>query len=216
MDFTKDQIYHVFNRGNNSQTLFFSHENYITFLSGMEEYIKPFASILAYSILPNHFHIMLEVENERLEWYTSTTTSRRAKSVTKYRSLNDSIAIMLRLYTRAVNSEDHKRGPLFHQRTKAICLTKPEYAPVYFQNHFGDLGNRPMKEKEYSKVCFDYIHLNSVTAKVVEHPEEWEFSSYPDYFAGREVSLVNYRRAKELGLLKSKASNVFRPLIDWY
>lgn len=216
MDFTKDQIFHVFNRGNNSQTLFYSRENYISFLLGMEEYIKPFASILAYCIMPNHFHMMLEVENERLEWFTSTTTSHRAKSVTKYRTLNDSIAIMLRLYTRSVNSEDHKRGPLFHQRTRAICLTKPEYDPVYFQNHFGDLGNRPMKGKEYPKVCFDYIHLNPVKAKVVEKPEDWEFSSYPDYFAGREGTLVNFNRAKELGLLKPSTSNIFRPLIDWY
>lgn len=32
MDFTNGQIYHVFNRGNNSQTVFFNRENYLFFL----------------------------------------------------------------------------------------------------------------------------------------------------------------------------------------
>lgn len=216
MEFATGHIYHVFNRGNNSQTLFFSREHYMYFLSGMEEYIKPYASILAYCIMPNHFHIMIEVENDRLEWGTASSSGKRIKEPVKYRSLNDSIAIMLRLYTRAVNSEDQKRGPLFHQRTKAIRLTKPEYAPVYFQNHFGELGNRTLKEKEYPKICFDYIHLNPVIAKVVEDPEDWEFSSYSDYFSGRESSLLNMKRARELGLLKSNESNISKSLIDWY
>jgi len=216
MEFTNGQLYHVFNRGNNSQTLFFSRENFVYFLARMEEYIKPYASILAYCIMPNHFHMMIEVENERLEWLTDSPASRRTKGPPKYRTLNDSIAIMLRLYTRAMNSEDHKRGPLFHQRTKALCLTTPEFAPVYFQNHFGELGNLSLKEKDYPRVCFKYIHLNPVIAKVVENPEDWEFSSYPDYFSGREGTLVNRDRAKELGLLKNNESNTFKSLLDWY
>lgn len=216
MEFVNGQIYHVYNRGNNSQTLFFSPENYMSFLSGIEENIKPFASILAYCILPNHFHLMIEVENERLECYPSYSASGSIKGPQKYRSLNDSIAIMLRLYTRTANSEFHKRGPLFHQRTKAICLTKPEFDPVYFQHHFGELGNRPLKEKEYPKVCFDYIHLNPVTAKVVDNPAEWEYSSWQDYFSGREGRLVNQDRARVLGLLKSNGSNISKSLIDNY
>lgn len=216
MEFANGHIYHVFNRGNNSQTLFFSRENYVYFLSEMEEFIKPFAHILAYCIMPNHFHMMVEVVDERLKWLSGIPVTHPGKGPEKFRSLNDSIAIMLRLYTRAVNSEDRKRGPLFHQRTKAICLTKPEYAPVYFQHHFGELGNRVLKEKEYPKVCFNYIHLNPITAKVVENPEDWEFSSYQDYFMGRESNLVNQERARELGLLKNNGYHISRSLTDQY
>lgn len=225
MEFENGQIYHVFNRGNNSQTVFFSNENYQNFLDKMEEYIKPFARILAWCLMPNHFHILLKVENAELDWGPGTLAKNKwpgtAISTKAYRSLNKSIAIMLRLYTRHVNSEDEKQGPLFHQRTKALCLTKPEFAPAYFQNHFGLIGKIPPKEKDYVSICFNYIHDNPVAGKQVDKPEDWEFSSYRDYYSGREGKLVDKDLAKELKLLSSNghistlSSNHFSPFFTW-
>jgi putative transposase len=224
MEFENGQIYHVFNRGNNSQTVFFSNENYQNFIDKMEEYIKPFARILAWCLMPNHFHILLKVENAELDWGPDSLARNKwpgtAISTKALRSLNKSIAIMLRLYTRHVNSEDEKQGPLFHQRTKALCLSKPEFAPAYFQNHFGLIGKMPPKEKDYPSICFNYIHFNPVTGKQVERPEDWEFSSYRDYFSGREGRLVDKELAKELKLFSpnshtsTMSSNHFSP-VSW-
>jgi putative transposase len=208
MDFTNGQIYHVFNRGNNSQTIFFNRENYLYFLSKINEYIKPYSSILAWCLMPNHFHLMIEVENERIAITSDPMTAQITDPMTpshrisppKYRTLNDSIAIMLRSYTRAVNNEQHKQGSLFQQHTKAVCLSVPEFAPAYFQSHFGTIGNTTFPEKEYPNVCFNYIHFNPVNSKLVKNPEDWEFSSYRDYFCGRNGKLVNRELAKELGL----------------
>lgn len=47
MDFTNGQIYHVFNRGNNSQTVFFNQENYLFFLEKLRKNILPHTDILA-------------------------------------------------------------------------------------------------------------------------------------------------------------------------
>ena len=207
MNFANGQIYHVFNRGNNSQTIFFSVENYHYFLSKIEEYIKPHASILAWCLMPNHFHLMIKVESDRLERAIPQKASRkRHKSLPiapKYSTLNISIATLLRIYTRAVNRENEKRGPLFHQPTKALSLSDPQFDKAYFQNHFGIIGNDPLLEKDYPSVCFKYIHYNPVMGKLVENPEDWEFSSYCDYFQGREGTLVNRELAEELGLYRS-------------
>lgn len=209
MEFENEQIYHVFNRGNNSQTLFFNNENYLYFIDKVEEYIKPHADILAWCLMPNHFHLMIEVENEQLEVPVAGITYQNSSVdnaiPAEYRTLNKSIAILLRLYSRSVNIEDDKQGALFSQPTKALCLTKPEYKPVYFENHFGIIGNQSLKEKDYLSVCFNFIHLNPVTAKLVEKPEEWEFSSYRDYFMEREGKLVNKQLAGELGLVNPSA-----------
>lgn len=225
MEFEDGQIYHVFNRGNNSQTIFFCNENYWNFMEKMEEYIKPFASILAWCLMPNHFHILLKVEKAELGWGPDKLAQNKwpgtAIGTKANRTLNKSIAILLRLYTRSVNSEDQKQGPLFHQRTKAICLSKPEFAPVYFQNHFGLIGKSPPKEKDYPSICFNYIHFNPVTGKQVDKPEDWEFSSWRDYFSGRDNKLVNQQLAKELKLISSDgyassmSSEHFSPSFPW-
>lgn len=204
MDFANGQIYHVFNRGNYSQTIFYSSGDYHYFLSKMEEYIKPHASVLAWCLMPNHFDLMVRVENERLERdIPSKALRKRYKSSIrppKISTLNNSIASLLRTYTRAINTEDQRRGTLFHQPTKAVCLSNPEYDNVYFRNHFGMIGKATLQEKNYPSVCFQYIHHIPVRGKLVENPEDWEFSSYRDYFSDRGGTFVNRDLANELGL----------------
>lgn len=42
--------------------------------------------------------------------------------------------------------------------------------------------------------------MNPVNDHLVKSPEDWEFSSYRDYFCGRNGKLVNKELAKEIGL----------------
>jgi putative transposase len=63
------------------------------------------------------------------------------------------------------------------------------------------MGNLDLPEINYLNVCFDYIHLNPVNGGLVKNPEDWEFSSYRDYFCGRKGKLINRELAKELGLI---------------
>ncbi|MEO5675152.1 MAG: hypothetical protein ABIQ74_10955 [Chitinophagales bacterium] len=46
MHFEAGKIYHVYNRGNNKQPIFFSEENYLFFLKKVDQYLKPSADIL--------------------------------------------------------------------------------------------------------------------------------------------------------------------------
>jgi putative transposase len=234
MDFSTGQIYHVFNRSNNSQLVFPERGNYIYFLSKINEYVKPYAQILAWCLMPTHFHLMIDVLNVSIELsdpvddtsdpMTGTTdpmtrvhrirntvdedpthpmnSSHRMSppQTAKVRTLNDSIAIMLRSYTRAINKQSGIHGSLFQQHTKAVCLTEPEFVPAYFTTHFGMLGNISLHEAEYLNVCFNYIHMNPVNDGLVLNPEDWEFSSYRDYYGGRKGKLINRELTKELGL----------------
>jgi putative transposase len=121
---------------------------------------------------------------------------------TKVRTLSDSIDIMLRSYTRAINKQFNKHGSLFQQHTKALCLTEPKgVSPAYFNTHFGMVGNLDLPETNYLNVCFDYIHQNPINGGLVTKQEDWEFSSYRDYYCGRKGKLVNRQLAKELGLI---------------
>ncbi len=61
MYFEKSGIYHIYNQGNNKQKIFFCHENYLFFLKKIKNHVFSYADILAWCLMPNHFHIMVYV-----------------------------------------------------------------------------------------------------------------------------------------------------------
>ena len=119
----------------------------------------------------------------------------------KKRTINQSIAIILRSYTRAINGQENRNGSLFQQSTKSICLTdNSEIAPSWFQTSFGAIINIPDPELSYPQTCFNYIHQNPVNAFLVKRPKCWEFSSWQDYVGMRNGKLICRERALEFGL----------------
>jgi putative transposase len=110
MQFETNNIYHIYNRGNNSQILFFNRENYLFFLQKAKTYITPYGDILAWCLMPNHFHFMVYVHRLSLEISEQVTESHQ---LTKTRTLNDSISIMLRSYTRAIQKQENITGSIF-------------------------------------------------------------------------------------------------------
>jgi len=207
MQLETNNIYHVFNRGNNSQKIFFNRDNYLFFLKKINKHITPFAEILAWCLMPNHFHLMIYVNNTEIKIEQKLGESKDKYGVywgtisNKEQSLNQSIAIMLRSYTRAINKQENRNGSLFQMTTKATCLTdNSEITPAWFQTNFGTIINIDDINKRYPQVCFNYIHLNPVTAKLVQNPGDWEFSSYRDQAGLRNGKLINRERTIEFGL----------------
>lgn len=212
MEFSNGQIYHVFNRGNNSQTVFFNRENYLFFLDKIRKSILPHADVLAWCLMPNHFHLMISVNEIEVAYSEQVTQDRVSEGFTlsetltrrkRIRTLNDSIGIILRSFTRAIQKQQKITGSLFQKETKALCLTEPQGAsPAYLNTHFGMMGNLDLPETNYLNICFDYIHMNPISGKLVAKPEDWEFSSYRDYFCGRKGKLISRELSKEMGLIE--------------
>ncbi|PWS31653.1 hypothetical protein DF947_13790 [Pedobacter paludis] len=63
MNFNGGTVYHIYNRGNNSQQIFFNNDNYLFFLRKLKKELLPFCNLLCYCLMPNHFHLMI-VTNE--------------------------------------------------------------------------------------------------------------------------------------------------------
>ena len=195
MLFEKEHIYHIFNQGNNREKIFFNHENYLLFLRKMEKYILPYADILAWCLMPNHFHIMVYITKDSLSQREAIFTDH------KERTFNNSIGYLIRSYTQAVNKSENRTGSLFKAHTKAECVTKCEgITSSYFNTVFGTQINVRIPEREYPVICWNYIHNNPVKAKLVEKPEDYIYSSYRDFCGLRNGKLINKIRAKEFGL----------------
>ena len=70
-------------------------------------------------------------------------------------------------YTKAINKRYQRSGVLFRGPFQAVHVDRNEYL-LHLSR---------------------YIHLNPVTAGLVERPEDWEFSSYREYIGLRDGTL---------------------------
>ncbi len=198
MNFERGQLYHIFNQGNNSQKIFFERENYLFFLRKIRTYILPYADIFAWCLMPNHFHLMVLVNEVELnvggsdsEGFASSETLALSGTV-RNRTLNQSIGLLLRSYTSAINKQQKRTGSLFRKQTKAECISCTNgVTPSFYTVEGITQINNPHTERQYPQICFDYIHQNPVKTGLVNVSTEWEFSSARDFYKNREGSLVN-------------------------
>ena len=59
MNLIEGEIYYIFNRGNNRETIFPEPRNYQYFPNGVENNFKPNCDILAWCLMSNHFHFLV-------------------------------------------------------------------------------------------------------------------------------------------------------------
>ncbi len=182
MFFEANSVYHIYNRSN--ETLFYSRENYLYFLSKIKLSIFQVCNILAWVLMPNHFHLLVQAtENSCI----NTTEKHRPDT----QLLSKNIGIVLSSYTQAINRQQNRRGNLFAHKTKAKMLNE-EY--LNLSGGFNNLtGNKP----DYTTTCFLYIHQNPVNAGLVAKLEDWEFSSFSDFAGLRNGKLINKQLAYE-------------------
>ncbi|MBL7797727.1 MAG: transposase [Saprospiraceae bacterium] len=178
MVFEAYHLYHVYNQGNNRQQIFFHRENYLLFLKKVNENLKPICEVLAWCLMPNHFHLLLgtsslSVEKVRVGGNEMTRLSKAFK-------------VLESSYCRAINYQEKRTGSIFRQRTKSKRLTGESFP-------FDDTNRSfPADFTDFhSLTCFNYIHDNPVNAGLVLKPEEWEFSSFQDYAGLRLGKLCN-------------------------
>lgn len=55
--------YHIYNRGNEGRTIFFSPDQYRYFLTKYAAYMSPYWDTYAYCLLPNHFHLAVQIQS---------------------------------------------------------------------------------------------------------------------------------------------------------
>ncbi|MCD4694592.1 MAG: hypothetical protein K8S16_00015 [Bacteroidales bacterium] len=192
MYFKTGYTYHIYNRGNNKNMIFFQEENYLFFLKKVRKELSDYFNFLAYCLMPNHFHFLVQVKELSYssndfkssdEWLKVRNSSDDSKSSDEYLSkqISKQIAILLRSYTRAINKQENRTGSLFQQKTKAKCLN--------------EMNNG---KNNYVVACFNYIHQNPYSSGLVDKLEDWKFSSFLDYAALRSGTLCDQTLALEM------------------
>lgn len=94
--FLPNQYYHFYNRGNNRQAIFFERANYLYFLRGLKKYVVPHVEVLAYALMPTHYHLLGKIQPQ-------TPTATVSGAMQKF-----GIS-----YTKAINKRFSRVGALF-------------------------------------------------------------------------------------------------------
>jgi putative transposase len=170
MEFHRNELFHVYNRGNNQQQIFFIPDNYMYFLEKVRKFVSPHCDILSWCLMPNHFHFLINSDERTIQTLEIGGHKRNV--------LSEGIRNLLQTYTKAINKQNKTTGSLFQQNTKA--------KPV-------SLG-----PEQYGITCLNYIHQNPMKAKLVIKMEEWSYSSFTDYCGLRNGKLCNKEIAIQL------------------
>jgi len=175
MKFEAGNWYHIYNQGNNQQRIFYEKENYLFFLSKIKVLPRDDFNIIAYCLMPNHFHLLI---------YTDFG---REYEILKSKKYSRKLGSLLSSYAKAINKKYRRSGSLFRQKTKAKCLSSTRQS-----------GER------YIRTCFHYIHQNPLRAGIISDLHQWAFSSYRDYAGLRNGTLPDLERGNKMLEFHSK------------
>ena len=175
-------IYHVFNRSIANYTIFPSPRHYTRFTEMLHYYQLdnlmykfskasakiPFAAtiqelqqtkkrrvdILAYCLMPNHFHLILKQNEEN--------------------GISNFMQNLQNSYSHFFNIRHKRQGPLWAGKFKNVLCESDEQL-LHLSR---------------------YIHLNPVTAQLVDHPENWEATSYYEYISPESapITICNFSK----------------------
>ena len=106
--FMAGHYYHIYNRGAGRQSIFLNHENYVYVLRLLKEVAAECkATVIAYCLLPNHYHWLLRQDGDTSAGKVPTR--------------------VFGSYSQAFNLANGRTGALFEGRFKAIGVESDEY-----------------------------------------------------------------------------------------
>ena len=131
MQFTEGSFYHIYNRGNDQRKIFLQERNYDFFLEKVKKYIVPNAELMAWCLMPNHFHFLVQANPSTLKVVK--------KIPIEINALTEGVRLMLSSYTRAIQKQESLVGSLFQQKTKFKC------ADDYLMTAFHYVHQNPLR-----------------------------------------------------------------------
>ena len=145
-----DGAYHIYNRANGNERLYFSDQNYHYFLEKYNQYISHIADTFCFCLMPNHFHFLVRIKSEE----SLNETFKVSENLEGL--LSKQFSNFFNGYAKAFNKQQGRKGSLFMHTFKRKRIT----------------------DERYLRKLVHYIHFNPKEAGLVKKIEEWKFSSY--------------------------------------
>lgn len=157
--FHPDSFYHIFNHAVGKENLFLSNDNYIFFLNRYEKYLSPVFKTFSYCLMPNHFHLLIQVRDEKSIRALANVST--AIEFDYHKFIMQKLSNFLNSYAKAFNKQNSRKGALFLDFTK----------------------RKEINDECYFTSVVNYIHQNPVLHGFCKTASEWNYSSYNSIMA---------------------------------
>lgn len=165
-----EKFYHIFNRGNNRETIFPQERNYFFFLERYKKYCASIFKTFAYALMPNHFHLVVQVRAQKEIEALIRNTSR--EGFKKYQDAELTEEICGNYVTKELNH-------FFVSYSKAVIVQEKRTGSL-LQNRF---HHPEITNNQQLRNSIVYAHLNAIHHGFVKHVDDWRFTSYHDCIA---------------------------------
>lgn len=146
--------YHVYNRAHGDELMFREPWNYSYFIKLYLQRIEPYVKTLAYCLLPNHFHLLIQVRESEVIYEKARQD---IDDIPKFLSLQ--FRHFFVAYTKGYNRHYARKGGLFMNRFKRKLVS-----------------NEP-----YLITVWAYVHFNPIKHGLVDSLHDYPHSSYLSY-----------------------------------
>lgn len=164
-----DNMYHIMSHAVGNEKLFRNDDNYKFFLTRYNKYITPLADTFAYSLLPNHFHFLIQIKPypELQEYYKIIKPHGKAEKNWQPDFVMQQISNLLNSYAKSFNKKNNRKGALFMDYLRRVeVITDAQYSATVF-----------------------YIHKNAVHHGYCKAIPDWLWSSYNSFLTNAPTKL---------------------------
>lgn len=158
--------YHIYNRGNNGEQLFYTEMNYAFFLSRYKKYLSGHVITYAYCLIPNHFHLLVRIVSEQ--------ASRQFQK-------------LFQSYALSINIQENRTGSLFQKTFRRILIQDNVYLKwLVFYIHYN-----PEKHQVYQD--FRNYPYSSYRLFISGHAGSIDHAEVSDWFGGKKAFMEFHR-----------------------
>lgn len=165
-----EKFYHVFNRAIGNEKCFLNEDNYLFFLKKLEQYVFPVTDVYAYSLLPNHFHLVIKVRSfEEIAALREKQTNKKfAEEDNVSTAIMQQFSNLINSYTKAFNKVYNRKGSLF----------------------IDHLHRSEAKEDADTSAFIFYVHKNAVHHALTKTIGAWPFDSFKSLLSNKPTRLA--------------------------
>jgi len=198
-----EKYYHIYNRGNNGDNLFYRKSNYEYFLKKIDEYLSDFLIVHAFCLIPNHFHLLVEIKSDKEIIETIFTKEKYKKLLSKNLPdlQNDNKSARFLKSGRFNRETDENLSKILSKQFSYFFISYSKSINKQ-ENRRGSLFEKPFKRKsinseEYYRYLIYYIHHNPVHHGLRDDYSNYQWSSYKRILSKKASKLPKQRIISE-------------------